>query len=53
MNHNPVQLSLDDKFRFRCHKGIARYQERKAQSLSNRAAELADAQDKIYESLGD
>jgi Fe-S-cluster containining protein len=32
---------------------IARYQERKAQALSGRAGDLADAQDRIYESLGD
>jgi hypothetical protein len=34
-------------------KRIARYQERQAQSDSNRAGDLADAQDRIYESLGD
>ena len=34
-------------------KRIARYQERKAQALAGRAGDLADAQDRIYESLGD
>jgi hypothetical protein len=32
---------------------IARYQQRKAQLSTGRAEELADAQDKIYESLDD
>jgi len=31
----------------------ARYQERQTQAATGRAGELADAQDRIYESLGD
>ena len=34
-------------------KRIARYQQRQAQLATGRAGDLADAQDKIYESLGD
>ncbi|MFN7085321.1 MAG: YkgJ family cysteine cluster protein [Burkholderiales bacterium] len=35
------------------HKRIERYKQRKALAPTDKAAELADAQDKLYESLGD